>query len=200
MMEEKKAGYKDLLVWKEGIALVEKVYAITKNFPKEEVYGLTSQIRRAAVSVPSNIAEGNTRKNKKEFQQYLFVSLGSLSEIDTQWVISTKLGYVTEDCYRELSERINKLRAMILNLIRSLDLPRGSWVVDRGARDSEPGTWDSVKSEASMKKRMSLQDKAEEAMKRAVQEVVERHKKTGRPLAVWEKGRVCWISPFSVKK
>lgn len=109
--------HKDLDVWKLGIDLVEKIYRITSDFPKEEVYGLTAQIRRAAISVPSNIAEGAARNFRKEFLQFLYISLGSLVEIETHFVIAERLGYVKAD---ELFEDIEKLRRKLLNFIKHI--------------------------------------------------------------------------------
>jgi len=80
--------YKDLRIWQSGIDLVKKIYSATKGFPEEEKFGLTSQMRRAAVSVPSNIAEGFKRQHKKEFKQFLNICLGSLAEVETQLIIS----------------------------------------------------------------------------------------------------------------
>lgn len=76
--------HRDLDVWKKSVSLVTSIYEITKSFPKEEIYGLTNQIRRAAVSVPSNIAEGSARQGNKEFIQFLYIALGSLTELETQ--------------------------------------------------------------------------------------------------------------------
>lgn len=135
-MIEKEAGYKSLEVWKLSVQMVKAIYELTRQFPKEELYGITSQIRRAAISIPSNIAEGNSRRNKKEFQQYLFIALGSLSELETQLVISFELGYVAdENVYRTLCNTMNKLRAMVLNLIRSFRTPRGTWSVVRSTEE-----------------------------------------------------------------
>ena len=86
--------HKDLTVWSRSIELVKKVYDETASFPKEESYGLTNQIRRCSVSIPSNIAEGAARQGKKEFIQFLYVSLGSLGELETQLIIAQKLGYL----------------------------------------------------------------------------------------------------------
>jgi four helix bundle protein len=88
--------HKDLDIWKMGLDLVEKAYRITQVFPKDEQFGLIAQMRRAAVSIPSNSAEEAARNSKKEFLQYLYVSLGSLSEseIETQLLISQRLGYL----------------------------------------------------------------------------------------------------------
>ncbi|MEW6679300.1 MAG: four helix bundle protein [Pseudomonadota bacterium] len=80
--------------WKEAMALVKMVYTVTQSFPKDELYGLTNQMRRAAVSVPSNIAEGAARNSKKEFVQFLSIARGSLSELETQLLISADLGYL----------------------------------------------------------------------------------------------------------
>ncbi|MEZ4484825.1 MAG: four helix bundle protein [Syntrophotaleaceae bacterium] len=87
-MASKISHHKDLDVWRSSMALVTEIYRLTGNFSKDEIYGLTNQIRRAAVSVPSNIAEGAARHSKKEFLQFLYVSLGSLAELETQLLIS----------------------------------------------------------------------------------------------------------------
>ncbi|MBI4682860.1 MAG: four helix bundle protein [Nitrospirae bacterium] len=107
--------HKDLDIWKLGIELVEKIYRITAKFPKEEVFGLTSQLRRAAISIPSNIAEGAARNSRKEFLQFLYIALGSLSEIETQIVISKRLGYLkTTDIF----DAVEVLRKKHLNFIK----------------------------------------------------------------------------------
>ena len=84
-------SYKDLNIWKRRIGVVEDIYKITKNFSKEEIYGLTSQLRRSAVSIPSNIAEGFARFHNKEYKQFLFISLGSCAELSTQIIIALRL-------------------------------------------------------------------------------------------------------------
>ena len=86
--------HKNLDVWKESVALATEIYKITSNFPKSEIYGIVSQMRRAAVSVPSNIAEGAARNSDKEFAQFLNIAGGSLSELDTQVEISFNLDYI----------------------------------------------------------------------------------------------------------
>jgi len=108
---------KDLEIWKLGIELVEKVYEITAEFPKEEIYGLTNQMRRAAVSIPSNISEGAARSSKKEFIQFLYIALGSLAELETQAIISEKLDYFKN---HPLMELIEKQRRKQLNFIKYL--------------------------------------------------------------------------------
>jgi four helix bundle protein len=110
--------HKDLEVWKLGIDLVEKLYLLTRVFPKEEIYGLTSQIRRSGVSIPSNIAEGAARKNTKEYIQFLYIALGSLSELETQLIISQRLKYLDSDI---VFEDIEKLRRKLLNLIKYMN-------------------------------------------------------------------------------
>lgn len=107
--------HKDLDVWKLGMQIVKDIYAATAKFPQEEMYGLTSQLRRAAVSVPANIAEGAARNGKKEFIQFLYVSLGSLSEIETLLIIVGDLNYLAND---ELINQVTSLRMKLLNLIK----------------------------------------------------------------------------------
>jgi four helix bundle protein len=109
--------HKDLDVWKRGMNLVEQIYKTTREFPREEIYGLTSQLRRAAVSFPSNIAEGAARSSAKEYIQFLYIALGSLSEVETQVIIAGKLGYLLSD---GLLKEVETLRKMTLNLIKYL--------------------------------------------------------------------------------
>jgi four helix bundle protein len=89
-------GHKDLDVWKKSVDLVENIYKVTSAFPREEIYGLSSQMRRAAVSIPSNIAEGAGRRGSKEFIQFLHISLGSLAELETQVIIAERLEFIGE--------------------------------------------------------------------------------------------------------
>ena len=110
--------HKDLEIWKLGIKLVENVYKASHQFPKEELYGLTSQIRRSAVSVPSNIAEGAARSGSAEFIRFLYISLGSLSELETQLIIAERLGYIHND--NKIMKSIETLRKMMLNFIKYL--------------------------------------------------------------------------------
>lgn len=108
--------YKDLEVWKEAISLVTEIYNITNKFPKEEIYGITSQIRHCAVSIPSNIAEGVVKHSDKETLRFLDISLGSISELDTQIIIAGKLKYI--DNYEEINIKISKVRALLIGLIK----------------------------------------------------------------------------------
>ena len=89
--------HKDLDVWNKAMDFAEKIYSLTTQFPKEEQYGLVSQIRRSAISIPSNIAEGAARNSNKEFMQFLYIAMGSLSEIETQILLAKKLKLLNED-------------------------------------------------------------------------------------------------------
>ena len=100
--------------------LVESVYTLTKSFPKEELFGLTSQMRRAAISIPSNIAEGRSRGGRKEFINFLHISLGSLSELETQLAITKRLSLSEEHAYNKVERLLTETRKMLLVMIRSL--------------------------------------------------------------------------------
>lgn len=113
--------HKDLLVWKKSIDLVEQIYKFTKQFPKEELYGITNQMRRCAVSIPANIAEGSGRKNKAEFIQFLHIALGSASELETHLIISQRLGFLSSNSYDEIMNALNEIIKMICGLINSLN-------------------------------------------------------------------------------
>lgn len=112
-------SHKDLKVWQESMTLVEVVYAKTKLFPKEELFGLTSQVKRVAVSIPSNIAEGAGRKGSKEFQRFLYIAMGSASELDTQIEIAVRLGFVEYD--KTIIDKIYFIKNMLAKLIEKLD-------------------------------------------------------------------------------
>lgn len=107
-------SYKDLLIWKKGITIVKLVYELVKTFPQEEIYALSSQLKRASVSIPSNIAEGYGRNTDKSFNYFLDIARGSLFEIETQLLISNELGLITnEKIYRELLNQIEEESKMI---------------------------------------------------------------------------------------
>ena len=108
----------DLDVWKLSMDLVENIYKLSAQFPKEEMYGLTSQIRRAAVSVPSNIAEGASRQGNKEFVQFLYISLGSLSEVETQIMLAKRLNFVSN--IDIILKEITTIKKMLNGLIRNV--------------------------------------------------------------------------------
>jgi len=112
--------HKKLDVWLKSINLVQNIYEITKSFPKTEDYGLTSQIRRSAVSIPANIAEGAARQTKKEFIQFLHMAQGSLSELDTHMEIALKLDYMQKNSINDISVIMNDIDKMTTGLIKSL--------------------------------------------------------------------------------
>jgi four helix bundle protein len=111
--------HKDLDVWKESMLLAENIYALTKHFPLDEKYGLSSQIKRAVVSVPSNIAEGAARKGDKEFIQFLYIAMGSISEIETQLILAERLHFI--DSIEVYLIQIEKIKKMLFGLIRYIN-------------------------------------------------------------------------------
>nr|WP_185153832.1 four helix bundle protein [Dysgonomonas sp. 520] len=112
--------HKDLIVWKKGINLVKVVYDMTAGFPSSEQFGLTSQIRRSAVSIPSNIAEGCGRNSDKELIQFLYIALGSATELETQIIISGELNFLKKEDVAVLNESVNEIIKMTTSLIKSL--------------------------------------------------------------------------------
>ncbi|MBN2594006.1 MAG: four helix bundle protein [Sedimentisphaerales bacterium] len=119
-MAEKIRTYRDLEIWKTSIQLVKDVYKLTEQFPKQEIYGLVSQMRRAGISVPSNVAEGFRRYHNKEYKQFLYVSLGSCAELETQATIARELSYISEDKEAVLLEKLDHISRMISNLLKKL--------------------------------------------------------------------------------
>jgi len=115
-MEQALRGYRDLRAWQHAMGLVTEIYRITRTFPKEEVYGLTSQLRRAAVSISSNLAEGHGRNSRNEFRQFIGQARGSLSEVETQLEIGANLGYVTQDVAGALMEQAGAVGKMLTGL------------------------------------------------------------------------------------
>lgn len=113
-------AYRELLVWQQSMELVKQVYQMTKSFPRDEIYGLTSQLRRAAVSVASNIAEGQGRESRPEFYQFLCKARGSLMEIETQILIAIELGYVTQTTSDALLALTTRVGRLLNGLMRSL--------------------------------------------------------------------------------
>lgn len=112
-------SHKDLLVWRKSVDMVVRIYAETGNWPREELYGLTSQIRRAAVSIPSNIAEGAGRRGQKEFSRFLSIAMGSLAEVETQMVIAERLGFARNAT--DLDESLQEIRRTLVGLSKSLE-------------------------------------------------------------------------------
>jgi four helix bundle protein len=121
MDEQKKVThYKDLLVWQKAMALAKETYKMTASFPGDERYGLTSQMRRGAVSVPSNIAEGQARHGTREFLQFLSHASGSLAELETQVLLSEDLGFARKEDTTALLKKVEELQRMTAGLRRSL--------------------------------------------------------------------------------
>ena len=116
----KVGGYKDLLVWRKGIELVKEIYRMTRPFPADERFGLVSQMRRAAVSIPSNIAEGQARRTTGEFMQFLSQAEGSLAELDTQLILAAELGYSNTTQVASATELVSALKRMLNALRRAL--------------------------------------------------------------------------------
>lgn len=112
-------SYKELIVWQKAYKLCLEIYRITRVFPKEEVYGLTSQMRRAALSMPSNIAEGYGRKTRNEYIHFLYIAYGSACELETQTLLSIDLNLINEGA-DEVIEKINEVAKMLMALIKSL--------------------------------------------------------------------------------
>ena len=110
-------SYKDLIVWQKGLKLSLLVYNATKDFPKDEIYGITSQIRRCAVSIPSNIAEGYSRRRRMEFLQFLHISYGSAAELETQLLIANELNYLPEQKFTEANNLLTEVMKMLNGLI-----------------------------------------------------------------------------------
>jgi len=113
-------NYRELIVWQDGIKLAKAVYKLTEKFPRQEVYALADQVRRAAVSVPSNIAEGQARKSPGDFRRFLHIALGSLAEVDTQLVLAEEFGYITKVDLDVMDEQIQGLRKKLYALMNSL--------------------------------------------------------------------------------
>jgi four helix bundle protein len=112
--------HKNLKVWQRSISFVTEIYRVTRDFPREEMYCMVGQLRRAAISIPSNIAEGSARRNTREYIQFLYVSLGSAAEIETQITISINLGYLMQEKSRGIQAELEEIIRMLAGLIKSL--------------------------------------------------------------------------------
>jgi len=112
--------YQELIVWQKAMNLVEEVYKVTNSFPREEIYGLTSQLRRAAVSIPSNVAEGQGRRTTPDFLRHLSIAYGSLLELETQLLIAARLRYLTEGKCREVMNIAAEVGRLLNGLMSSL--------------------------------------------------------------------------------
>ena len=113
--------YRELRVWQKAMSLAADVYTLTQSFPDEEKFGLTPQIRRSVVSIPSNIAEGSGRKTNKEFTHFLHIALGSSNELSTQIEIGYRLNYLKKDEFEDLLDQCDHTSKMLRNLMKSLD-------------------------------------------------------------------------------
>ena len=114
--------FQDLAIWNKSMDLAGLIYKLTNNFPETERYGITSQIRRSAVSIPSNIAEGAGRNNKKEFYQFLGIALGSMAELETQSNLAMRFGYFKEEDFSMIEQSIIEIRKMTYSLQQKLNL------------------------------------------------------------------------------
>ena len=114
-------SFKDLKIWQRSIHLVEEVYTVSRSFPKEEIYGLQAQVRRSAVSIPSNIAEGFARLHNREYRNFLYISLGSCAELTTQIIIASRLSYVEKTKADTLLKEIEEISKMTVGLIKKLN-------------------------------------------------------------------------------
>jgi len=110
--------HRNLIAWKKSLELAREIYKVTATFPKSEEYGLTSQMRRAAVSIPSNLAEGAARKGSKEFKQFLNIAQGSISELDTQIELSKMLNYIENDVYESTMTKMTEISKMLYGLAK----------------------------------------------------------------------------------
>jgi four helix bundle protein len=127
-------SYKELDVWKKAIIIVDQIYSLTSKFPKDEQYILAAHMRRSAISIPSNIAEGCSRGHTPEYIQFLRIALGSLAELETQFTIAGGRGYINGDAINGLSENIDHEARMLMNLIKSLEKKRKTLVVEHEPR------------------------------------------------------------------
>ncbi|MHC4692413.1 MAG: four helix bundle protein [Planctomycetota bacterium] len=119
-MDKKIKTYRDLNIWNLGIELVKDICRLTEVFPKQEMYGIVSQMRRSAISIPSNVAEGFKRYHNKEYRQFLYVTLGSCAELETQLTIAKELRYIHEDRESFLLEKLDHIGRMITSLLKKL--------------------------------------------------------------------------------
>jgi four helix bundle protein len=110
MNEKTCGGYRDLLVWQKGILLAKEVYRLTRDFPADEKWGLVSQMRRAAVSVPSNIAEGQARRTTKDFIQFISIAEGSIAELDTQLILAYEMGYCDRETTAPIASNVDEAK------------------------------------------------------------------------------------------
>ena len=119
-MSDKIRDFKDLKVWQESMTLVREIYRVTKLFPKDEQFILSSQMKRAAISIPSNIGEGFRRKHNKEYKQFINIALGSSAELETQLVLAKDLSFIRNDDLSKILEKLDYICRMLMNLSKKL--------------------------------------------------------------------------------
>ncbi|MCX5782535.1 MAG: four helix bundle protein [Elusimicrobia bacterium] len=117
---DKIKSFKELRIWQRGIELVKDIYLLTEKFPKEELYGITSQMRRASISIPSNIAEGFKRNHNKEFVQFLHLAMGSAAELETQLIIAKEIGFINSEKLILVSNKLDSLSKMTTSLLNKM--------------------------------------------------------------------------------
>lgn len=117
-------SFNELIVWQKGVDSVEAVYAATSKFPRDEIYGLTSQLRRAAVSIPANIAEGQARQSTRDFLHFLSIARGSVAEVETHLIIAQRLRYITDEQNSVLLERLTEIARLLRGLSKPLATPK----------------------------------------------------------------------------
>lgn len=122
MKQQGAHNFRKLTIWKDAIVIVKNVYILSGSFPSDERFGLVSQMRRCAVSVPSNIAEGSGRNTNKDFDRFLSIALSSSYELETQLIISCELGFLDENKLKLITDELNKLQRMIYSFQQSLNL------------------------------------------------------------------------------
>lgn len=119
-MEKEAKGFRQLTVWQHAYCFTLDLYKVARGFPKTEAYGLVSQLQRAAVSIPANIAEGYERNHRKEYIQFLFIAKGSLGEVETYLLLAKDLGYLSQDDYAQIDEKRKTTARLLKGLIKSL--------------------------------------------------------------------------------
>ena len=112
--------YKDLIVWQKSYEFTLEIYKVTKKYPKEELFGLTSQMRRASASIPANLAEGSMRKSNKEFQQFIRIARGSMAEMEVQLELSKDLNYLNQGQFSELRNQLEEVGKLLNGLLKSI--------------------------------------------------------------------------------
>ena len=123
MLDRSARSFRDLRIWQQGKMLVVEIYRATGGFPADERFGLVAQVRRAAVSIPSNIAEGFNRQHRREYRQFLYVALGSCGELETQIEVAHDLGYIDVRCRQHLQHQLGREARMLRALIKRLNTP-----------------------------------------------------------------------------